>query len=231
MTAGDISLLVNRRILRIEDRAGMPWLELTHDRLTGVVRASRDSRRQREAQAEAEAAERDAREKAEAARLELQKKTRTLRLVRGLLLAAIVGLVAAVAGAFFGFREQRRAEAAASAEREANHAAQAALADSHFRRARDLVESDLATEALPYLANALRLDPDQLPVHAYTLSLLSRRNWPLPIRLMRGDAEFEAIGLSPNGKLLVTAARDGKAQIWDAETGTPRERPLLIEES
>ena len=60
VTANDISLLINRRILRIEERAGMSWLELTHDRLTGVVRASRESRRQQEAQAAAEAAEREA---------------------------------------------------------------------------------------------------------------------------------------------------------------------------
>jgi WD40 repeat protein len=227
VTVADISLLVNRRILRIEDRAGMPWLELTHDRLTGVVRASRESRRLREAQAEAEAAEREAHEKAARARHELIKKTRTLRLVRGLLAAAVVGLVAAVGGALFGFRQQRLAEAAAAAERDANRKAQEGLADSNFERARDLVDADLAADALPYLSNAMRLNPQQLLVQAYTLSLLSRRNWPLPMTVIRGDAEFEAIELSPNGKLLVTAARDGKAQIWDAETGATRGAPLV----
>ncbi|MGH9140128.1 MAG: WD40 repeat domain-containing protein [Vicinamibacterales bacterium] len=227
VTASDISLLVNRRILRIEDRAGMSWLELTHDRLTGVVRASRESRRQREAQAAAEAAEREAREKTVHARHELLKKTRTLRLVRGVLALAIVALVAAVGGAFFGFKQQRHAEAAWSAERNASRAAQRALADSHFRRARDLVDSDFAADALPYLSSALRLDPNQLPVQAYTLSLLSRRNWPLPISVVRASAEFEAIRRSPDGKLVATGSRDGKVQLWDAETATARGAPLL----
>ena len=227
VTASAIGLLVNRRLLRIEDRAGMSWLELTHDRLTGVVRTSRESRRQQEAQAAAEAAEHEARENAERAGQELYKKTRTLRLVRGLLLAAIVGLVTAVAGAFFGFREQRRAEAAASAERAANRAAQEALADSHFKEAMNLVERDLAADALPYLANALRLNPSHPPIQAFALSLLSRRNWPLPMRAIHGDAEFEAVLLSPNGRLMATAARDGKAQMWDADTGVAKGPALL----
>src|SRR5262249_15015068 len=33
VTESGISLLVNRRLLRVEERAGMSWLELTHDRL------------------------------------------------------------------------------------------------------------------------------------------------------------------------------------------------------
>ena len=222
VTAAQIHLLVNRRLLRIEDRAGMAWLELTHDRLTGVVRASRESRRQRDAQAAAEASEREAHEIAERTRRELARKTRTLRLVRGLLVAAIVGLVTAAAGAFYGFREQRRAEAAASAEREASRATQEALADSHFREAMDLVEHDLAADALPYLAHAMRLNPSQLAIQAYTWSLLSLRNWPLLISATRGNAEFEAVRLSPDGKLVATGSRDGKAQIWDAETGGAR---------
>ena len=227
VTAAQICLLVNRRLLRIEDRAGMSWLELTHDRLTGVVRASRESRRQREAQAAAEASELEAQATAECAQRELARKTRTLRLVRGLLVAAIVGLVTAVGGAFFGLKEQRRAEAAASAERAASRTAQEALAGSHFREAMDLVEHDMAADALPYLAQAMRLNPSELPIQAYTWSLLSLRNWPLLVSSTTGDAEFEAVRLSPDGKLVATGARDGKAQIWDTETWTAR-GPALV---
>jgi hypothetical protein len=45
-----IERLVERRLVRIEDRAGVPRLELTHDLLTGVIGTSRDRRRAREAQ-------------------------------------------------------------------------------------------------------------------------------------------------------------------------------------
>lgn len=40
--------LVERRLLRREDRGGVQRVELTHDLLTGVVRASRDRRHQQE---------------------------------------------------------------------------------------------------------------------------------------------------------------------------------------
>ena len=227
VTAEDVSLLINRRLLRIEDRAGMSWLELTHDRLTGVARASRETRRQREAQAAAEAARREAQAKERLAQRELREKARTIRLFRVLLLAAIISLVAAVVGAYFGFREQQRAKAAAAAEGQAKHEAQEALAQSNFKEAIDLVDGDLAAEALPYLAHALRLDADQMPIQTYTLSLLSRRNWPLPINVIQNEAEFEGLHLSPDGKLIVTASRDGKAQIWHATNGAPRGSPLV----
>jgi hypothetical protein len=48
VTAGTIKELVERRLVRQEDRGGGKRLELTHDLLAGVVRASRDSRRRRE---------------------------------------------------------------------------------------------------------------------------------------------------------------------------------------
>src|SRR5262245_10047614 len=44
-----IATLVNRRLLRIEERLDMRRVELTHDVLTGVVKASRDVRHEREA--------------------------------------------------------------------------------------------------------------------------------------------------------------------------------------
>lgn len=48
VTTAAIDKLVERRLLRREDRGGSPRLELTHDLLIGVIRASRDQRRQKE---------------------------------------------------------------------------------------------------------------------------------------------------------------------------------------
>ncbi|WP_353063819.1 hypothetical protein RBB77_21555 [Tunturibacter psychrotolerans] len=48
VTQPSIDALVERRLVRREDRGGSQRLELTHDLLVGVVRASRDGRRQRE---------------------------------------------------------------------------------------------------------------------------------------------------------------------------------------
>ncbi len=44
-----LSILVNRRLLRIEERLDVRRVELTHDVLCGVVKSSRDLRREREA--------------------------------------------------------------------------------------------------------------------------------------------------------------------------------------
>ena len=52
--ADALATLVNRRLLRIEERLDVRRVELTHDVLTGVVRASRDVRLEREARDEAE---------------------------------------------------------------------------------------------------------------------------------------------------------------------------------
>ncbi len=44
-----LATLIDRRLLRREERFGAPHIELVHDVLTGTVQASRDRRRQREA--------------------------------------------------------------------------------------------------------------------------------------------------------------------------------------
>ena len=49
-----LATLVNRRLLRIEERLDLRRAELTHDVLCGVVSASRDLRHEREAREAAE---------------------------------------------------------------------------------------------------------------------------------------------------------------------------------
>src|SRR5204863_3470118 len=51
---GTLPTLVNRRLLRIEERLDVRRVELTHDVLCAVVSASRDLRHEREARDEAE---------------------------------------------------------------------------------------------------------------------------------------------------------------------------------
>jgi hypothetical protein len=46
--------LVNRRLLRVEERLDVRRVEITHDVLCVVVKASRDARHEREAREEAE---------------------------------------------------------------------------------------------------------------------------------------------------------------------------------
>lgn len=109
ITKDSINQLVERRLLRREDRSGVQRLELTHDLLTGVVRASRDQRHQREEAEKARAALLQEQERARLALEEAQeeekrqrdkrelKRSRSALIVFALLtLAAIAGLVGAI---------------------------------------------------------------------------------------------------------------------------------------
>ncbi len=83
VTAEGISLLVARRILRIDDRFGTRQVELTHDLLTHVIRVRRDAREARERSA------------AQIAKARAQRR-RTVRLgIAALCAVLILGAVAA----------------------------------------------------------------------------------------------------------------------------------------
>jgi hypothetical protein len=100
-----LATLVNRRLLRIEERLDMRRVELTHDVLCGVVLASRNQRHTREAR---EAAERQLAEQRE-------REAATHRaLVRTRLVATVcvVLLVLAIIAAAFGFVGMQRAKTA-----------------------------------------------------------------------------------------------------------------------
>jgi hypothetical protein len=139
VTRTDIDRLVARRLLRIEERFGTQWVELTHDLLTGVIRQRRDLRREqtqasREAEARAQAErERAERAEAEASRERKEREVQTAlareaaererlaqRLVRRTqiaLVATVLALMAAVGTGLYawdqrGLADQRATEAA-----------------------------------------------------------------------------------------------------------------------
>ncbi len=100
-----LATLVNRRLLRIEERLDLRRVELTHDVLSSVVRASRNLRREREA--------RDAAERKLAEQRERERATRRA-LVRARQIAAVCAVLAigAVASAIFGYISMHRAQRA-----------------------------------------------------------------------------------------------------------------------
>jgi len=111
-----LATLVDRRLLRIEERLDVRRVELTHDVLCSVVRASRDLRLEREARDEAE--------RKLAAQRERERATRKA-LVRARKIAAVCAVLAvgAAASAIFGFVSTKRAE---EAEAKAQHVRQMA---------------------------------------------------------------------------------------------------------
>src|SRR5258706_9211988 len=100
-----LAALVNRRLLRIEERLDARRVEITHDVLCAVVKQSRDQRHTREAQEETErqlAAQR-AREEA--------TKTSLVR-TRWVAMGCAVLAVGALASAIFGYQNMKRAQEA-----------------------------------------------------------------------------------------------------------------------
>ncbi|MGH8201156.1 MAG: hypothetical protein ACREVO_12485 [Steroidobacteraceae bacterium] len=100
-----LATLVNRRLLRIEERLDVRRVELTHDVLCNVVQSSRDQRKAREAQEATERALADQRAREQAAQHALR---RARSIATGCILLAIVALSAAV----FGYVSTRRAQRA-----------------------------------------------------------------------------------------------------------------------
>jgi hypothetical protein len=91
---GTLPLLVNRRLLRIEERLDVRRVELTHDVLCSVVKASRDQRQEREA--------REATERLLAEQRQRELSARRA-LVRARQIAAVCTVLATVAIAAAGF--------------------------------------------------------------------------------------------------------------------------------
>jgi Novel STAND NTPase 1 len=101
-----LAKLVNRRLLRIEERLDVRRVELTHDVLSGVVKASRDQRHEREALEATERTLAEQRAREQAARNAL-RRARTI--AAGCILLAVVA-VAAAGFAYFSAQRARSAE-------------------------------------------------------------------------------------------------------------------------
>jgi tetratricopeptide (TPR) repeat protein len=118
-----LATLVNRRLLRIEERLDVRRVELTHDVLCGVVKASRDVRLEREARDEAErklAAQRD-RERA---------TRRALIRARQIAAGCAVLAVIAVGAAVFGYLSSKRAQEAEAKAIETRKLAESARSEA-----------------------------------------------------------------------------------------------------
>ena len=111
-----LAALVNRRLLRIEERLDMRRVELTHDVLCSVVLASRNLRHEREARDEAK--------RQLAAQQEREAAThRALLRARMIAGVCVVLMLLAIASAVFGWFNYRRAHVAeAEAQNSRGHA-------------------------------------------------------------------------------------------------------------
>jgi tetratricopeptide (TPR) repeat protein len=129
-----LATLVDRRLLRVEERLDVRRVELTHDVLCGVVKASRAVRHEREAleQAERELATQRAREAG---------ARRSLVRARFVAAVAIVLMLGAAGSAIFGWINLRRARVAEQAAVQATERTRVAqqMADTARTQAEKLV--------------------------------------------------------------------------------------------
>jgi tetratricopeptide (TPR) repeat protein len=105
-TPDTLALLVNRRLLRIEERLDVRRVELTHDVLCGVVKNSRDLRQERESR---EATERLLEEQSNRERATRRSLVRA-RQVAAICIVLAVGAVAAAIFAYLSTQRAQRAE-------------------------------------------------------------------------------------------------------------------------
>ena len=103
--ADTLAKLVDRRLLRIEERLDLRRVELTHDVLCSVVRASRDLRYEREARDEAE------RQLAAQRARELATRKALVR-ARQVAAVCVVLAIGALGSAIFGWLSMKRAQEA-----------------------------------------------------------------------------------------------------------------------
>ncbi len=118
-----LATLVNRRLLRIEERLDVRRVELTHDVLCGVVKASRELRLEREAKEEAERQLAAQRAREEATRKSL---VRARQVAAGAATLAVVAIV----GAIFGWVNMNRAREAEAAALETRKLAEGARGEA-----------------------------------------------------------------------------------------------------
>jgi tetratricopeptide (TPR) repeat protein len=118
-----LAKLVNRRLLRIEERLDVRRVELTHDVLCPVVKASRDRRHERE---KSEAAQRELAAQRERELATRKALVRARRIAAGSAALAVIAL----AGAVFGFVNLQRAREAQEKTQQARVLAESARSEA-----------------------------------------------------------------------------------------------------
>lgn len=201
VTREAVDTLVDRRLLRFEEHFGVPRLELTHDVLTAVVRASRDRRHDEERQAE---------EKRQAVALR-----RKLRRTRWLVAASIGATLLTLVLVLFigGFWLSQRFQIGLST-----------LAAGHAA-ARD---ADWASAVMYYSMTPLRPGFMGTPLRSGFMEFGWPSGWfgarsaiaNLVPELGLLTPDFgEGVAFSQDGLLVAAGSRSGIVEVWSAVTG------------
>ncbi len=153
-----LATLVNRRLLRIEERLDVRRVELTHDVLCAVVKQSRDLRLEREARDTTERMLAEQRDRARVARHALIR-------ARQIAIACGVLAVGAIAAAGYGYVSAGRARRAEAQAQETRLAAEKARSEAEHLLG--YLNDDFATELEGFGRLSLVLDLGQKELDYY----------------------------------------------------------------
>lgn len=195
VTAEALESLINRRLLRRDERDGPPRIELTHDVLIEPVRWSRDVRQLREAEEQRLAAQREAEERS-------RQAASRRRLKNSLGIFAVLALLAGYGWYRAWIDKQLTARALATAglvQASAQYGAQG--------------RNDIA---LAYLGYAVRRDENNLYARGKLIDFLLHRTWPLPVAVFRHKRPVLWAQFSPDGSRVLTVAADEGLRVWPA---------------
>jgi hypothetical protein len=212
LTQDELNRLIRSRLLRLEERGGAQWIELTHDVLTGVVREHRDQRRA-EKVAAAEAERQVAREREHTAAV-LRKRARILVAV-----LAVTAVIAAAAIVLFVFAYDARNDAIASFRKV--FAAQLVL------NAQSILASQRAADrgrAIQLLLAAYALAPD-LAEGTLLDTVIAERG---TLETFDTTQRASAAAFSLDGQRVVAGTEDGTVQVWHVVSGQPIGVPLPV---
>ncbi len=155
---GALATLVNRRLLRIEERLDVRRVELTHDVLCAVVKQSRDLRHEREARDATERMLAEQRDRAQAARHALVR-------ARQFAVVCAVLAIGAIAAAVYGYVSAGRARRAEARATETRLAAEKARSEAEHLLG--YLNDDFATELEGFGRLGLVLDLGQRELDYY----------------------------------------------------------------
>ena len=212
VTAAAIEELINRRLLRRDERDGPARLELTHDVLIDPVRRSRDARRAREQEAQRVAAAREDVERARQAAEGVRQRRQRQRVFATVLSVLVLPR--------WPWRRGLLGGAAATKQSELRARSRALTAPP------PLPHASFSEMALAYIAFAARSDPTN--PSAPEIDMAPHRWWAL----RSGDEAPDGVmgGIRRTGTSVLTAprrARDRGLPRWPVRANASSRRRLI----
>ncbi len=99
-----------------------------------------------------------------------------------------------------------------------------AASEVDFATALGMMERNEISGSLAYLADGMRNNPANQGAIALTVSEL--HDFMLPVLVLQHGDEVQDASFSRDGSRVVTASKDGSAQVWDADSGRPIGQPM-----